>query len=170
MAAIIPDANPSLGFTTRPPEGLGPSEPNVRALTGRGAELDPTHLGWRADNPTFQILRMAVLSNLLLYATAEGYLHLAPSSLSAITPIGKEPRRPESHAWGQRSREVAFQQAHPEALRPFAGQWVVLEGETIVAHGDDPARVVSDARSKGVRIPYVFFVEEATDDVAWIGL
>lgn len=163
-------AHRSLASGTRPPKGLGPSRPNVRALAGQSAELEPTHLGWRADNSTFQILRTAILSNLLLYAHATGYLHLPPSSLSATTPIGGEPRRPESPAWGHRSREVAFQEAHPEVLRPFAGQWVVLEGETIIAHGDDPARVVSDARSKGVRIPYVLFVEEATDDVAWIGL
>ena len=155
---------------TRPPKGLGPSKPNMRALTGPSAKLDPTYLGWRADNPTFQILSMAILSNLLLHVPVEEYFHLPKFSLSATTPIGEEPRRPESTAWGHRSRELAFQEAHPEALRPLAGQWVVLEGETVVAHGNEPVRVVSEARSKGVRIPYVFFVEEAKEDVAWIGL
>lgn len=170
MGARIPDTSPNLAFRNRPPEGLGPSTPNVQVLAGRSAELDLTHLGSRADNAALRILRTAILSNFSLYTPAAVYLHLPPSSLSAAAPIGRESRRPESPAWRHRSREVAFQEAHPEALSPFAGQWVVLEGETIVAHGDDPARVVSDARSKGIRIPYVFFVEEATDDVAWIGL
>jgi len=88
----------------------------------------------------------------------------------AATLVGEEPRRSEKPTWGHRSRELAFQQAHPEALRRLAGQWVVLEGETVIAHGNEPVRVVSEARSRGVRIPYVFFVEEAEDDVAWIGL
>ena len=69
-----------------------------------------------------------------------------------------------------RRRELAFQRAHPEAFVPLVGQWVALEGETIVAHGDDPVRVVTDARSKGVRVPYVFYVDKPEDDVVQFGL
>ena len=69
-----------------------------------------------------------------------------------------------------RARELEFRNSHPEAFQPFAGQWVVLEREDIVAHGHDPVLVVAEARSKGVRIPYVFRVEEQGDDTSWIGL
>ena len=71
---------------------------------------------------------------------------------------------------GHRVRELNFQESNPSALRPFVGQWVVLEGESIMAHGSDPVRVVADARSQGVRVPYVFYVEEPKDDTVWIGL
>ena len=63
-----------------------------------------------------------------------------------------------------------YQRTHPEVFHPFAGQWVVLEGEEIVSHGHDPLEVVAEARSKGVRIPYVFRVEGSRDDSVWIGL
>lgn len=78
--------------------------------------------------------------------------------------------QPESAAAGHRVRELKFQESHPEAFCPFVGQWVVLEGETIVAHGSDPIRVVAEARSRAVRVPYVFFVEEPKEDSVWIGL
>ena len=69
-----------------------------------------------------------------------------------------------------RSRERAFREAHRETLRQFAGQWVVLEGEVIVAHGKDPAWVVAVARARGINTPYVFYVEETREDEVWIGL
>jgi hypothetical protein len=48
-------------------------------------------------------------------------------------------------------------------LRSFAGQWVVLEGEAIVAHGKDPQQVVVEARAKGIRVPYIFYVGQPTN-------
>jgi len=55
-------------------------------------------------------------------------------------------------------------------FRQLVGQWVALEGETILAHGADPVAVVAKAREKGVRVPYVFYVEDPRDDAAWIGV
>lgn len=83
---------------------------------------------------------------------------------------GTQIHQSKSAAAGHRVRELKFQESNPEALRPFIGQWVVLEGESIMAHGSDPVRVVADARSLGVRVPYVFYVEELKDDSVWIGL
>ncbi len=83
---------------------------------------------------------------------------------------GTQIHQSKSAAAGHRVRELNFQERNPEALRPFVGQWVVLEGESIIAHGTDPMRVVADARSRGVRVPYVFYVEELKDDSVWIGL
>jgi hypothetical protein len=69
-----------------------------------------------------------------------------------------------------RSREIEWCRTHAKVLRQFAGQWVVLEGEEIVAHGNDPLQVVADARAKGIRIPYIFYVEDTDDNVVKMGL
>lgn len=69
-----------------------------------------------------------------------------------------------------RARELAWRRNNEGALARFAGQWVVLEGSEIVAHGQDPTQLVIEARAKGIRVPYVFFVEPRNDDVVRIGL
>lgn len=69
-----------------------------------------------------------------------------------------------------REREDAWCRSHPDILRRFAGQWLVLEGEEIMAHGQDPAQLVKEARAKGVRIPYVFYVETPHPGVVKMGL
>ncbi len=61
----------------------------------------------------------------------------------------------------RRHRELEWRRSHRDQLRAYAGQWVVLEGEEIVAHGNTMARPVEQARSQGIRIPYVFYVEES---------
>lgn len=71
---------------------------------------------------------------------------------------------------GHRSRELEWCRTHKEVLLQFAGQWVVLEGEEIVAHGDDPLQVVAEARSKGVQVPYIFYVEGTDENVVRMGL
>ena len=80
------------------------------------------------------------------------------------------PSRPKLAAPGRRSRELAWRRTHRETLQTFAGQWVVLEGEEIVAHGEDPVRVVTEARAKGIRVPYIFYVENTDKGAVKIGL
>ena len=70
----------------------------------------------------------------------------------------------------RRHKEKAWRRAHETELESYAGQWVVLEGEMIVAHGTKPAEVLECAKSKGVRIPYIFYVEKLEPDVAIMGL
>jgi hypothetical protein len=72
---------------------------------------------------------------------------------------------------GYRAREQEWRRNHADDLRAFQHEWVVLEGEQIVAHGRDPVRVVEEARALGVRNPYVFFVESSDqEDLVFIGL
>lgn len=71
---------------------------------------------------------------------------------------------------GYRSRELKFRETNPEIFRQLVGRWVALEEEAIVAYGTDPLAVVAEARGRGVRVPYVFYVEEPRDDAAWIGI
>lgn len=71
---------------------------------------------------------------------------------------------------GHRSRELKWAQTHKEVLRQFAEQWVVLEGEEIIAHGKDLVRIVREARARGIPVPYVFYVEDVDEEVVRIGL
>jgi hypothetical protein len=69
-----------------------------------------------------------------------------------------------------RKQEIEWRRTHAEILKSFENEWVVLEGEEIIAHGDDPVRVIEEARSKGIRTPYIFFVEPQSEDFVNIGL
>lgn len=54
-----------------------------------------------------------------------------------------------------REVEVAWITSHTEELSDFRGQWLVVEGQGLIAHGFDFLEVVRDARSHGIEIPYV---------------
>ncbi len=58
-----------------------------------------------------------------------------------------------------RHRELEWIETHVEQMRHLAGEWVVLEGEDLIAHGKNASRVVASARRKGIKVPFVFFVE-----------
>ena len=58
-----------------------------------------------------------------------------------------------------RQRELEWIQTHADEMRRLAGEWVVLEGDALVAHGKSASRVVASARRKGVTVPFVFYVE-----------
>lgn len=47
---------------------------------------------------------------------------------------------------------------------------MIVEGEELVAHGPDPAAIVATARTRGIRVPYLFFVEPADEGVVKLGL
>lgn len=71
----------------------------------------------------------------------------------------------------RRDRELEWLRRHQEEIRVLAGQWVVIEGEAIVAVGRDPLEAVQDARRKGVQVPFVCRIEhERSKDVVNIGL
>ncbi len=70
-----------------------------------------------------------------------------------------------------RERELAWRSSHREELQArFADQWVVLEGQEIVAASPDAAQAVEQARRQGVALPYVFYVDRHRPGVAQLGL
>ena len=70
-----------------------------------------------------------------------------------------------------RKREIAWRRSHQHELQSrFEGQWVVLEGEEVVAASQDAARAVEEARAKGVAIPYLFYVDRPRPGVVHLGL
>ena len=56
-----------------------------------------------------------------------------------------------------RSRETAWIAAHE---REYAGEWVVLDGERLIGHGDDPKPIVELARSQGIERPLVMHMRK----------
>ena len=68
----------------------------------------------------------------------------------ASSPTARAPRR---------QRELQWLQSNRKELQGFAGEWIVLDGERIIAHGRNAAEVVREARSKGVHVPFLHRVE-----------
>jgi hypothetical protein len=75
-----------------------------------------------------------------------------------------------SFSGGFRQRELEWRLTHATELRQYENQWVVLEGEEIIAHNSDAAEAIRQAKSRGIRTPYIFFVESASENVVRIGL
>ena len=70
-----------------------------------------------------------------------------------------------------RERELAWRSSHQEELhRRFAGQWVVLEGEEIVAASRNAAEATEVARMKGISLPFLFYVDKPQPGVVDLGL
>ena len=65
-----------------------------------------------------------------------------------------------------KSREYAWV-ARPDLL--YVNEWIVLEGDKVVAHGADAKSVYSDARARGISSPFMHFVNEPDPVPLWIG-
>lgn len=68
-------------------------------------------------------------------------------------------KRQEATQSTHRQRELEWIETHADQLRRLAGEWVVLEGEDLIAHGKSASRVLASARRKGIKVPFVFYVE-----------
>jgi Family of unknown function (DUF5678) len=58
-----------------------------------------------------------------------------------------------------RSREMAWVAEHQEE---YAGQWVVLDGDRLIGHGDDPVPIVEKARQEGIDRPLIMHLRKET--------
>jgi hypothetical protein len=76
-----------------------------------------------------------------------------PVSRSAV------PQDKPSSPYGDRVVENEWLNAHPEELRKCVGEYVIVEGTEIVAHGKEPAKLFEIAKRRGIKVPYIFFVE-----------
>jgi hypothetical protein len=59
-----------------------------------------------------------------------------------------------------RSREMRWLAEH---RKEYAGQWVVVEGDTLVAHGADAQEVFRQVREAGMTRPFLAHVESSED-------
>ena len=58
-----------------------------------------------------------------------------------------------------RSREMAWIAAHQEE---YAGQWVLLDGDRLIASGDDPLPFKEIARAEGIETPFIVHMPKET--------
>ena len=71
---------------------------------------------------------------------------------------------------GSREVELQWRRANREVLRRYVGQWLVLDGQRIVAFDPSAAEAIKRAREGGIDVPYVFRVEAPDEDAATFGL
>ena len=93
-----------------------------------------------------------------------------PSGVATTTPATTTPAAAPGLSPPRRARELAWRRTHDKELDAYTGQWVVLEGEEIMAHGHHPEKVLEQAREGGVEVPYIFFVEDVKPNVFKMGL
>jgi len=84
-----------------------------------------------------------------------------------LTQLLRTEARP---AVDRRTRELRWKQNNEQLLEALAGQWLVVEGDELIAHGQDPVTLVAAAKRRGIQVPFVFFVEPRTRDTVKIGL
>jgi Family of unknown function (DUF5678) len=54
-----------------------------------------------------------------------------------------------------------------EHQREYVGQWVALDGDRLLSHGEDLNRVFDEARAQGVNAPFTAFIEDPNQP--WTG-
>lgn len=70
-------------------------------------------------------------------------------------PQVRKARRP----YIDRSREMAWIAEHESE---YAGQWVALDGDRLIAHGDDPMAFKEKVQAEGVEIPFIVHIRKET--------
>jgi Family of unknown function (DUF5678) len=78
-------------------------------------------------------------------------------------PVATKPtkvaRNGVSSPYGYRVVEMEWMNKHPEKLRPYAGEYVVVEGRRIVSHSENAALAVEEARRQGLTNMFILFLE-----------
>lgn len=59
-----------------------------------------------------------------------------------------------------RERELRFLAAHPDLEQRFPGEWIAVDGEAVVANGDDLAGVLQRAEDAGHPDPFILSVPD----------
>jgi hypothetical protein len=54
-----------------------------------------------------------------------------------------------------------------ENQRAYVGQWVALDGDRLLSHGENLNRVLDEAQAQGVNAPFTAFIEDP--DQPWMG-
>jgi hypothetical protein len=64
---------------------------------------------------------------------------------------------------GQNGADVTPSALHREREAEYAGQWLALDGDHLLSHGEDPHKVRAEARAMGVETPFVVFAEDSSE-------
>lgn len=95
-------------------------------------------------------------------ATAQRIRQVLDAWLKTDETIAPRPARSSTIpvAAARRARELRWIEKHRQT---YKDKWVVLEGDTLVACGDDAVQVYREARERGVEIPFVVYVTDPLD-------
>ena len=80
---------------------------------------------------------------------------------SARTEDNGDARKPDTERRGE-------QRWLREHGKEYEGQWVALNGDRLLSHGNDGRQVLAEARRAGVAVPFVVRVEKA-DELPFAG-
>ena len=64
-----------------------------------------------------------------------------------------------------REKEMKWFEENLAGRRDFEGHWVVIEGEELVACERDYGAASQKARARGIKVPFIFYVPERTEDI-----
>ncbi len=71
------------------------------------------------------------------------------------------------HAASLRERETRWLRDNmAEVIRRYAGRWIAIEGDEVIAEAEGEVRADESARDKGIRYPFV--VRIPPEDELWI--
>jgi hypothetical protein len=99
---------------------------------------------------------------------ARKLLALGTGSEGASEPAGRARKRRSPAR--TRERELAWLAQHRAHLSRYAGEWLIIEGDDLIAHGPDYLAVLKKARRRGVLVPFAYRVPEEDAGTAWMGL
>jgi predicted DNA-binding antitoxin AbrB/MazE fold protein len=82
------------------------------------------------------------------------------------TEVQEAPLSTNIQSAPDRSREYAWIKQHGAE---YPGEYVALDGEQLLAHGNDGAAVLAAARQAGVAVPFLVRLDSAQEEGSWGG-
>jgi len=83
---------------------------------------------------------------------------MPPKSKSRRLALRKPSRRIRKPVPYQESVEFRWLAANSRALEKYAGEWLLLHGEELVAHSPDFQVIRRAAKSRGIESPFVHYI------------
>jgi hypothetical protein len=123
-----------------------------------------TESGWRIE-----AVDALVLSKVLAHGPGPAHLIAFQSASADSSHVVSQPE-PKPAGGESRQAELRWLIDQTELRSQFAGQWVAVQGKSLVAHGDKLTTVLDKCRSEGIDNPFVVRLPEAdtSEEVALI--
>ncbi len=82
----------------------------------------------------------------------------------------KRKPRPTGENWNERVEKFhSAMRWIDEHRAEFLGKWVCLDGDKLISYGEDAKKVYSEAKAKGIEIPFIEQVREEETAPFWGG-
>lgn len=107
-----------------------------------------------------------------LQQVIESIQQLPASEQEKVLHWLEEQRKPRFAEIDWQERNEKFQKALKwieENRQQYLGKWVCLDGDKLIAAGDDAKEVYAQARAKAIEIPFIEQVREVESSAYWGG-